>query len=267
MSLPRPRLEVLATSVAAARLALAGGADRIELCENDPQGGTTPSIGTIETVLGLAEPYEVPVHVMIRPRGGGFVYDSDEALAMRRDLRAAIGLGAHGVVLGVLTRDGRVDRDRLADLVEYADGRAVTFHRAVDVAADLPQAVATAFALGCNRVLTSGGARTAAAGARQIAALVRAAPTGCLVMAGGGITVESARDLVADTSVTELHVAARCFRTDGASASPPGMTGVTAGPSPDWPTNGWPAPRPEVLQRLRAALTGVAPSGRFDPDR
>ena len=263
MSLPRIGIEVLATSVGAARLALAGGADRIELCENDPQGGTTPSAGTIETVLVMAEPYEVPVHVMLRPRGGGFVYDRDEVAVLRRDLRTAVRLGAHGVVVGVLTAQGEVDRRLLEEVVESAEGRSVTFHRAVDVARDLEVAVETAFDLGCDRVLTSGGAPTAAQGARMLARLVRNACDGHVVMAGGGITADNAAAIVADTLVPEIHVAARGFRTTGASPSPPGMLGVTAGPAQHWPTNGWPAPDLEQLARIRDALIDVAPSGRF----
>ena len=118
MSPPAIPIEVLATSVGAARLALHGGADRIELCENDPQGGTTPSAGTIETVLELAAPHGTPVHVMMRPRGGGFVFDRDEQAVMRRDIDTAVRLGANGLVLGVLTADGDVDMDLLAQLVE-----------------------------------------------------------------------------------------------------------------------------------------------------
>lgn len=256
-------IEVLATSVGAARLALIGGADRIELCENDPQGGTTPSAGTIETVLELAEPHGVRVHVMVRPRGGGFVFDADEIAVMRRDLRTAVELGAHGVVVGVLTADGDVDRPLLGQLVEAAAGRAVTFHRAVDVARDLEIAVETAFDLGCARVLTSGGAPSAVEGARMLARLVRNAPDGRIVMAGGGIKPETVAALVSDTLVPEIHVAARGFRTTGASPSPPGMVGVTAGPAAHWPVNGWPAPDVEQLARIRQALVDVAPSGRF----
>ena len=263
MSLTRTRIEVLATSVAAARLALVGGADRIELCENDPQGGTTPSAGTIETVLDLARPRGIPVHVMIRPRGGGFVYDADEQAAMRRDIATAVRLGAHGIVVGVLTPQGEVDRTLVDRLVEAAEGRSVTFHRAVDVARDLELAVETAFDLGCDRVLTSGGAPSAQLGARMIARLVRNARDVHLVMAGGGITASSAGALVADTLVPEIHVAARAYRTTGASPSPPGMTGVTAGPTDQWPVNGWPAPDVEQLALIREALVDVAPSGRF----
>lgn len=256
-------IEVLATSIGAVRLGLLGGADRIELCENDPQGGTTPSAGTIETALILAEPSGTPVHVMIRPRGGGFVFDRDEQAVMRRDLRAAVRLGAAGVVIGMLTADGQVDRRLLEEFIESAEGRSVTFHRAIDVAADLELAVETAFDLGCDRVLTSGGAPTAAQGARMIARLVRNVRTGRVVMAGGGVTARTARELVADTLVPEIHVSARGYRTTGASPSPPGMVGVTAGPGPDWPVNGWPAPDVEHLARIREALVDIAPSGRF----
>lgn len=265
MSLSVSAIEVLATSVAAARLALLGGSDRIELCENDPQGGTTPSAGTIETVLELAEPRGVPVHVMIRPRGGGFVYDSDERTAMLRDLRGAVRIGAHGAVVGALTEAGDVDRPLLAELVGAADGRPVTFHRAVDVARDLEEAVETAFDTGCARVLTSGGAPTAVRGSRMLARLVRNARAGAIVLAGGGITAQNVAQLVADTAVREVHVAARTYRTTGASPSPPGMLGVTAGPGPDWPTNGWPAPDVEHLARIRSALVVAAnPLGGAD---
>lgn len=263
MSLTQTRIEVLATSVGAARLALVGGADRIELCANDPEGGTTPSAGTIETTLELAEPRGIDVHVMVRPRGGGFVFDGDERRAMLRDAATAVRLGAHGIVVGVLTEAGDVDRALLDQLVEAAAGRAVTFHRAVDVARNLEIAAETAFDLGCDRVLTSGGAITAVAGARMIARLVRNAPDGRVVMAGGGITPATAAALVADTLVSEIHVSARGYRTTGASPSPPGLVGVTAGPGPDWPTNGWPAPDVETLALLREALVDVAPSGRF----
>jgi copper homeostasis protein len=263
MSLVRLPIEVLATSVGAARLALLGGADRIELCENDPQGGTTPSAGTIETVLELAEPHGTPVHVMIRPRGGGFVFDRDERAVMLRDVATAVHLGAHGLVVGVLTGEGHVDVALLTALVEAAAGRSVTFHRAVDVSRTIELAVEVAFGLGCDRVLTSGGAPTAAQGAPMLARLVRNAPDGAIIMAGGGITADTVRDLVADTLVPEVHVSARAFRTTGASPSPPGMVGVTAGPGPQWPTNGWPAPDIEQLARIRDALVDVAPSGRF----
>jgi len=247
-------IEVLATSVGAARLALAGGADRIELCENDPQGGTTPSAGTIETVLELAHARGVPVHVMMRPRGGGFVFDDDERAVMLRDLRTAVRLGANGVVVGVLTADGQVDRDLLAELVELAEDRSVTFHRAVDVAADIQVAVSTAFELGCDRILTSGGSPTAPEGAAMLARLVHQAPAGRVVMAGGGITASTVADLVSTSGVPEIHVSARGFQTTGASPSPPGMVGVTAGPTDAWPTNGWPAPDVDTLAAIRTAL-------------
>ncbi len=256
-------IEVLATSIGALRLALLGGADRIELCDNDPQGGTTPSAGTIETALVLAEPSGTPVHAMIRPRGGGFVFDRDEQAVMRRDLRAALRLGVDGVVVGMLTAEGQVDRRLLEEFVEMAQGRSVTFHRAIDVTAHLEVSVETAFDLGCDRVLTSGGAPSAVQGARMIARLVRNVRPGRVVMAGGGITAETVTHLVADTLVPEVHVSARTYRTTGASPSPPGMVRVTAGPGPDWPVNGWPAPDVEHLARIREALVDVAPSGRF----
>lgn len=247
----------------AARLALLGGADRIELCDSDPQGGTTPSVGTLCAVLEMARATDTPVHVMIRPRAGGFVYDADEVGVMLRDAAIAVREGAHGLVLGVLTRRGEVDRTLLGRLVEVAAGRAVTFHRAVDVSTSIEAAVADAFSLGCQRVLTSGGAPTARDGAPMLARLVRGAPEGKVIMAGGGITPETVRDLVAATGVTEVHVAARRYTTSGGSPSPPGMVGVTAGAGSPWPTNGWPVPDPDTLAAIRAALDNVATPSPF----
>ena len=206
MSRIGPPIEVLATSVAAARLALLGGADRVELCENDPQGGTTPSAGTIETALELAEPHGTPVHVMIRPRGGGFVYDRDEQATMLRDIATAVRLGAHGLVVGAMTAEGDVDVDLLQRLIWAGSGLSVTFHRAVDVARTIEVAVEMAFDLGCDRVLTSGGAATAVDGAAMLARLVGNAPDGRIVMAGGGPNSEASVATIAMSNATlQLH--------------------------------------------------------------
>jgi copper homeostasis protein len=253
----RVTIEIMATSIAATRLALAGGAGRIELCDNYCEGGTTPSAATIQASCQAAREVGVPVMVMIRPRGGGFVYDQDEAAVMADDLVMALELGATGVVLGALDTNGEVDRALVGRLVALTDGAPVTFHRAVDVAADLHRAAMTAFELGANRVLTSGGAPTAPAGARQIAHLVAAAPPGCHVLAGGGVTAANAADLIAATGVREVHASARMWRATGGYRGGGGLAGVTAGPVPDSPPGSWPAPDPEEVRALvRAANRG-----------
>ncbi len=250
---PHPTVEVLAASVAAVRTAVAAGADRIELCDNYLEGGTTPSAGTIAMAREIAGPAGTPVMVMIRPRGGGFVYDHDERQTMLRDVGTAIEMGADGIVVGVLTADGEVDQAFLRRLVGSAQGRAVTFHRAVDIARDIDGAAAAAFDCGCARILSSGAAPTAASGTAALARLVRSAPPGMTVMAGGGITAGNVAEIVATTGVTEVHVSARRLRTSGASPSPPGMVGITAGAAPGWPVNGWPAPDPMHLRGIREA--------------
>ena len=205
----------------------------MELCENDPQGGTTPSAGTIETALELADPHGTPVHVMIRPRGGGFVYDRDEQTTMLRDVATAVRLGAHGLVVGVVTAEGDVDVDLLQRLISAGSGLSVTFHRAVDVARTIEVAVEMAFDLGCDRVLTSGGAPTAVSGAAMLAQLVRNAPDG----RSSWPAVASPLTPRATSSPTRScpRSTSRPATTEPTDASPsqPGMVGVTAGPGPE----------------------------------
>jgi len=112
----------------------------------------------------------------------------------------------------------------------------------------------TAFESGCDRILSSGGAPTASSGTRTLAQLVRNAPRGVTIVAGGGITADNAEDIVASTGVTEIHLSAKRLSTSGASPSPPGMVGITAGALPGWPVNGWPTPDPEPLLRIREAV-------------
>jgi copper homeostasis protein len=253
-------VEVMATSIAATHLALAGGAGRIELCDNYCEGGTTPSAATIRFSCEAARAVGVPVMVMIRPRGGGFVYSDDEAAVMASDLRMALDLGATGVVLGALDPDGEVDRTLTERLVRRADGAPVTFHRAVDVAANVHRAAMTAFSLGVTRVLTSGGAPTALAGAAEIARLVAAAPPGSAVLAGGGVTAANVAALIAATGVGEVHASAKQWittgghRADGAASARGALSGVTAGPVPGSPPGGWPAPDAREVQALLRAV-------------
>lgn len=246
----------MAASIGAVELALAGGADRIELVDNAMEGGTTPSAGTIRAAVGAARDSGVPVMVMIRPRGGGFVYDRREREVMAGDVEIALGLGAAGVVIGALNHAGAVDAELTSQLVALAGGASVTFHRAVDVAADLDRAVATAFDLGVDRVLTSGGENSALAGAATIARLVATAPPGRAILAGAGVNSGNISALMARTGVREVHASARLLRTTGQHrrAGRPPRDGVDAGPLPGWPVGGWPAPDPTEVRALAAIL-------------
>ena len=187
------------SSIAAER----GGARRIELCDALFDGRTTPSAGMI---AACREAVSIPVFVMIRPRGGGFIYSDRERDVMRRDIIAARKLGADGFAIGGLRSDGTIDVDLVRDLIDAAGGLPVTFHRAFDFTPDLTASLETLIGAGVNRVLTSGGAPTALEGAKQIAELVRKGGSRLTVIAGGGIRDHNVADLIATSSVREVHV-------------------------------------------------------------
>ena len=198
MTLVEAAVETLDSALAAER----AGADRIELCDNLSDGGTTPGAGLIAAV---AERTQLPVFVLIRPRAGGFVYSDDEFDVMIRDIELAGRMGIAGIVTGALTPDGRVDAERTHTLVKAAAGLPVTFHRAIDFAMNLPAALEEAIEAGASRVLTSGGAATALEGVDLIAALVDQARKRITIIAGGGIREHNVRDVIARTGVREVH--------------------------------------------------------------
>ena len=190
-------------SVESALAAERGGARRLELCDALFDGGTTPSAGMI---AACRDRVAIPLFVIIRPRGGGFVYSEPELDVMRRDIVAARGLGADGVVIGVLRRDGRVDEDQTRSLVGVAGDLSVTFHRAFDFAPDPSAAMETLISAGITRVLTSGGALTAREGVATLASLVTRAGDRLVVMAGGGVREENVKEIVDGSGVREVHV-------------------------------------------------------------
>jgi copper homeostasis protein len=200
------RVEVCADSVASAVAAQRGGAARVELCSGLIEGGITPSAGLIEmtrAAVGLG------IHVMIRPRGGDFLYDEDEFRTMRRDIELAKTLRADGVVLGLLDVNGNVDVERTRELSELARPLSVTFHRAFDMTSDLFRALEDICTAGVDRVLTSGGKQTAQEGLAAIKELVERSRGRVVVMAGSGIKPENARSLIESTGVGEIHVGLR----------------------------------------------------------
>jgi copper homeostasis protein len=178
------------------------GPDRIELCVNLNEGGTTPSTGLIAAVIDATR---LPLFVLIRPRAGDFVYGDDEINLMIRDVDTAANIGIAGIVTGALTSDGRVDVERTRALVKAAAGLPVTFHRAFDFAINMPDALEQLIDLGVTRVLTSGGAPTALEGAEVIAALVDQAGGRISVVAGGGIREHNVSDVIRRTGVREVH--------------------------------------------------------------
>jgi copper homeostasis protein len=209
-------VDSVASSVAAER----GGARRLELCDALFDGGTTPSAGMI---AACKETVSIPVFVMIRPRGGGFVYSDAERDVMRRDVVVARELGADGVVIGGLRHDGTPDLALVRSLVHTAQHLPVAFHRAFDLTPDLETSLESLTDAGVQRVLTAGGPSTAADGATALAKLVRQAGSRLVVMAGGGVREENVRRLVLVSGVREVHV--RLTRLTRGEA-PPGHRSV-----------------------------------------
>jgi copper homeostasis protein len=191
-------VETLESALAAER----AGANRIELCANLAAGGTTPDRGLIAAV---AERTRIPVFVMVRPRGGRFVYSNDDIASMCRDIECAQRIGIAGIVTGALTLHDQLDVQHTRMLIDAAAGLPVTFHRAFDIVADPLSALEQLIDLGVSRVLTSGAAPTAAEGVDAIAALVNKARGRITIVAGGGIREHNARDVIARSGVREIH--------------------------------------------------------------
>lgn len=199
------KTELCAYSVDACRVAARLGVNRVELCASPAEGGVTPSVATIERVAQIDG---LDLSVMIRPRGGDFLYSDDEFETMLLDIERARTAGATGVVFGILTADGRVDVERTRRLVEASDGMETTFHRAVDMANDYEQAVEDIIAAGCTRILTSGSYDKAIDGIANIAKAVEIARGRIEIMAGSGVVAANACAL-ADVGVDALHFSAK----------------------------------------------------------
>ncbi len=196
-------VEVCLDSADSAVAAERGGADRVELCDNLIEGGTTPSAGMIAAARSAVD---LGLMVMIRPRGGDFCYSPLEVEAMLHDLAVARDLGADGVVFGVLRPDGTIDAETCGRLIEAARPLPVTFHRAFDMTGDPLAALDTLIELGVDRLLTSGQEATALEGAELIAELVARASDRLAVMPGVGITQRNLRRILAETGAAEIHV-------------------------------------------------------------
>jgi copper homeostasis protein len=196
-------VEACVDSVASSIAAERGGAGRLELCDALFDGGTTPSAGMIAACKAAVS---IPVFVMIRPRGGGFVYSDAERDVMRRDNEVARAIGADGVAIGGLRPDNTVDLELVRLLVQDAHGLPVTFHRAFDFTRDLAESLESLAEAGVERILSSGGASTAAEGADVLGRLVRQAGPRLVVMAGGGVREENIRNLISVSGVGEVHV-------------------------------------------------------------
>ncbi len=203
-------VEIAVQDPAGVRIALEAGADRVELCSALGVGGLTPSAGMIATAVALARQSRRDrfVHVLVRPRAGGFVYTDDELGLCVADVIAAREAGASGIVVGALTADGGIDRGAVEAFVAVAGPLEVTFHRAMDAVHDPLATVDALVELGVARILTSGAAPRSIEGADALAALVARAAGRIQVMAGGGVSVADIAPLAA-TGVDAVHLSAR----------------------------------------------------------
>ena len=194
--------EICAYSLQSCLTAQAAGAHRIELCGGRPEGGTTPSAGLIQ----LARQHlSIPLYVMIRPRGGDFLYTDAERAVMAADIEIAKKMGADGVALGLLQNDGTVDVDRTTNLVALAHPLPVTFHRAFDMSRDPLEALEAVIRTGAVRILTSGQQPTAEAGLPVLRQLVRQANRRIEIMAGAGVNGTNATLLI-EAGVDAVHL-------------------------------------------------------------
>jgi copper homeostasis protein len=197
--------EICVDSVAGVRAAKAAGANRAELCANLLEGGTTPSRGLIREARKIAD---IGLNVMIRPRGGDFLFDDDEFAIMKGDIETAKSEGADAIVIGLLTADGTVDMERTRELIALARPLPVTFHRAFDMTPNPFTALESLVELGVERVLTSGQEASVLEGLPLIAELISRAGGRIIVMPGGGITERNVDRIVSAAEPREIHFAA-----------------------------------------------------------
>ncbi|MEN9548737.1 MAG: hypothetical protein RIR12_1328 [Bacteroidota bacterium] len=199
-------IEIATSDFATTQSAVAGGADRIELCANLAEGGTTPTYGTIRQ---CREKFDVALYPIIRPRGGDFLYTDDEFKIMLQDVKLAKDLSCDGVVIGLLQGDGTIDIKRTNQLIEAAYPLGVTFHRAFDRCKDPLQAVEQLIALGCERILTSGQQPTVTEGLAMLIQLNQTANNRIIIMPGSGLRADNIKTLAEQTGCTEFHSSLR----------------------------------------------------------
>jgi copper homeostasis protein len=205
-------IEIATTDYRSTQAAVAGGADRIELCSALSEGGLTPSFGLIEQ---SRKDFGVALFPIIRPRSGDFLYTDEEYAIIKKDALLCKKMGCDGVVIGFLNEDGSIDKKRVAQIVELVYPLEVTFHRAFDRCKDPFVALEELINLGCQRILTSGQQPTALQGAELIRQLIEAANNRVVIMPGSGVRIDNIHELAKKTGAVEFHTS---LKTKGRSA-------------------------------------------------
>jgi copper homeostasis protein len=245
------KLEICVDTVESAINAQVAGANRVELCDNLMEGGTTPCLGTI---LSARANLAIDLNVIIRPRGGDFLYTDLEYDIMRRDIEICGENGVDGIVLGILRSDGTIDLERTAKLIEFAHPMTVTFHRAFDMCSDPVQGLVDIIATGATRLLTSGQKDKAQDGVEMIGRLVEQADNKIIVMPGSGISASNIASIARATSAKEFHLTARkiidsnmVFRKQN----------IYMGGSPDIPEFSRKIADPDMIKRIISILQAI----------
>jgi copper homeostasis protein len=200
------KLEIIGFNIESCAIAQTAGANRIELCDNPEEGGTTPSFGFIQAAR---KKLTVELYIMIRPRGGDFFYSDDDFTIMKSDINICKQLGCDGIVTGILTEEGNVDKQKCQELVELAYPLGVTFHRAFDKTAEPFLALEDIIEAGCEKILTSGQHVTALEGAKMIRELILKAENRISIMPGSGIKPENIIEIAEITGASEFHSSAK----------------------------------------------------------
>lgn len=200
------KIEICANSVKSCMEAQKGGAYRVELCAGIPEGGTTPSYGDITLARELLN---IKLNVIIRPRGGDFLYNDLEHKIMLKDIELSRKLGVDGVVIGCLTNDGDIDMIKNRELIDAAGDMSVTFHRAFDMSRDPYESLENIIELGCDRILTSGQQPKADMGIDLLKKLVSIAGERIIIMPGSGVNAHNIAKLAVETGANEFHLSAR----------------------------------------------------------
>jgi len=245
------KLEICADSVQSAINAQRARAQRVELCDNLPEGGTTPGYGTI---VSARNNLDISLHVLVRPRAGDFLYSDIEMDIMRRDIEICGECGVDGIVIGLLRYDGTIDLERTFELVDLARPMSVTFHRAFDMCADPFQGLEDVIRSGAGRLLTSGQKNRAEDGAGLLSALVKKAGKRIIIMPGSGINEENIGAIAKATGAKEFHLSARkriesemIFRKEG----------IKMGNSPGYNEFTSEVADPEIIKNIIRILTDL----------
>jgi copper homeostasis protein len=199
-------VEICVSDISSAIVAIQGGATSIELCSNRLEGGVTPSIGFVEECVRICRSLSVEVHVLVRPRPGGFVYSLEEFEVIMKDISSFVVAGVDGVVCGVLSSDNKVDEVRMEAIRHAAKDVKLTFHRAFDLCICKEEAICSIIKLGCDRLLTSGQELSATAGAENLRILQQNYGEYIRIIAGAGIKIDKVKSIIRESQVMGIHI-------------------------------------------------------------